>query len=146
MWNKADGNNDYSYEILKYFHSQWSKWITEGNVRYVIKYFVLKISWIGFLSNVVINLKLHHTATAPYCIHWYTYILSVLIYNDSDRVARFVTWVRESMIIGGGLSHAIATSLHVALFLSSRETATLPPEVSFQIISLTAELRSCRAF
>ena len=131
MWNKADGNNDYPYEILEYFHNRWSKWITEGNVRYVIIYFVLKISWIGFISNVAVNLKIRHTATLPYFVHWYTYILSIRICNGSDMAARFIIWVRERMNTGGGLSHAIATSLYAALFLSSRVATTLPPEVSF---------------
>jgi len=50
------------------------------------------------------------------------------------------------MITDGGLSHAIATNLCAALFLSSRVAVTLPPEVSFLIVSLTSELWYCRAF
>jgi len=78
---------------------------------HVIKHFVLKISWIGFLSNVAIKPEIRHTATAPYFIHWYTYTLSVLIYRFSDMVVQFITWVRESMISGGGLSHGIGTNI-----------------------------------
>lgn len=112
----------------------------------VIKHFVLKISWIGFLSNVAINQVIGHTITAPYFIHWYTYILSVVIYKRSDMVARFITWVRESMITGGGLSHALATNLYASLIPSSRIAMTLPPEVSVLIVSLTSELLSCCDF
>jgi hypothetical protein len=113
---------------------------------HVIKHFVLKILWMGFLSNVAINPKICHTATVPYFIHWYTYILSVVIYKGSDMVAKFITWIKESMITGGVLSHALATNLYAALTLYSRVSTTLQPEVSILIVSLTSELLSCCAF
>jgi len=53
-----------------------------------------------------------------------------LIYEDSDMVVRFITWVRESITTGGGLSHDIATNLYAALILSSRVAMTLPQEVA----------------
>ena len=87
---------------------------------HVIKHFVLKISWTFFLSNVSINPKIRHTATALYIIYWYTYIISVLIYKVSDSVVWFITWVRESMITGGSLLHAIVSNLCAALILSSK--------------------------